>query len=99
MNGRPFVHGFELYLEKATLTYESGTTPLTVIPPQGRATTPGLPGGEGELTHSPPRSRRPWTRSRQGRNRPCSAASWLATPLPSVTRNDQSVCSGQIVSI
>lgn len=30
-NGREFVHGFELYLEKATLLYESGTQPLTVL--------------------------------------------------------------------
>jgi predicted dehydrogenase len=31
MSGRPFVHGYELYLEKATLVYESGTCPLTRI--------------------------------------------------------------------
>ncbi len=31
MNGRPFTHGFELYFEKATLTYESGVQPLTII--------------------------------------------------------------------
>jgi predicted dehydrogenase len=28
---RPFVHGFEIYLERATLVYESGSQPLTVL--------------------------------------------------------------------
>jgi predicted dehydrogenase len=31
MSGRPFVHGYELYLEKATLVYMSGTCPLTIV--------------------------------------------------------------------
>lgn len=34
--GRPFVHGFQLYLERATLLFESGTTPLTVLGADGR---------------------------------------------------------------
>jgi len=50
MNGRPFVHGYELYLEKATLVYESGTTPLTVIPNQGKPKPPKLKGGSSELS-------------------------------------------------
>lgn len=43
MNGRPFVHGFEIYLEKATLAY--GPTPLTVFTADGKAKTPKLSGG------------------------------------------------------
>jgi len=43
--GRPFVHGFEIYLEKATLVYESGTTPLTVLGADGQTVQPTLPGG------------------------------------------------------
>jgi predicted dehydrogenase len=35
--GRPFVHGFEIYLEKATLIYESGTCPLTLLGADGKA--------------------------------------------------------------
>ena len=35
MNSRPFTHGFELFLEKATLVYELGATPLTLLPPKG----------------------------------------------------------------
>lgn len=43
--GRPFVHGYEIYLEKATLVYESGTCPLTVLYADGRSEQPKLPGG------------------------------------------------------
>lgn len=40
--GRPFAHGFEVYLEKATLAYTGG--PLTVYHADGRSETPTLPG-------------------------------------------------------
>ena len=50
MRGRPFVHGFEIYLEKATLVYSSGGQPLTVFTPEGKAKTPKLKGGEEETT-------------------------------------------------
>jgi predicted dehydrogenase len=43
--GRMFVHGFEIYLERATLGYESGSLPLTVWTPDGRARQPKLKGG------------------------------------------------------
>jgi predicted dehydrogenase len=35
MKSREFTHGFEIYLEKATLTYELGATPLTLLPAKG----------------------------------------------------------------
>jgi predicted dehydrogenase len=44
-NGRPFVHGYEIYLERATLVYESGTTPLTVLLADGKTKQPKLKGG------------------------------------------------------
>ena len=47
--GRPFVHGYEIYLEKATLVYESGTTPLTVLSADGKTKQPKLKSG-GEAT-------------------------------------------------
>jgi predicted dehydrogenase len=50
MSGRPFVHGYEIYLEKATLVYESGTAPLTVIPTAGKPRTPKLRGGDSDLS-------------------------------------------------
>jgi predicted dehydrogenase len=43
--GRPFVHGFEIYLEKATLLFESGAVPLTVLTADGKVDRPALPGG------------------------------------------------------
>ncbi len=49
MKTRPFVHGYELYLEKATLTYESGVLPLTLLPAEGQASAIALP-ATGELT-------------------------------------------------
>jgi predicted dehydrogenase len=45
MPGRPFVHGYEIYLERATLVYESGATPLTVLTEGGGSEQPQLPGG------------------------------------------------------
>lgn len=44
-SGRPFVHGYEIYLEKATLAYDSGGTPLTAYGADGTATRPDLAGG------------------------------------------------------
>lgn len=51
--GLAFAHGFELYLEKATLLYDAGTyagqwtvnRPLTLITEDGGAFQPELPGG------------------------------------------------------
>jgi predicted dehydrogenase len=45
MKGRKFVHGYEIYLEKATLVYESGTAPLTVLTSDGKSKQPKLKGG------------------------------------------------------
>lgn len=46
MKGRPFVHGYEIYLERATLVYESGTCPLTVLKADGASEQPKLSGGD-----------------------------------------------------
>jgi predicted dehydrogenase len=43
---RPFVHGYEIYLERATLVYESGATPLTVLHADGRTEQPKFEGGD-----------------------------------------------------
>ena len=50
MKAREFVHGFEIYLEKATLTYESGACPLTVLHADGRSERPALAGGDDATT-------------------------------------------------
>jgi len=43
--GREFVHGFEIYLDNATLTFESGTCPLTVFDAGGKVKQPKTKGG------------------------------------------------------
>jgi predicted dehydrogenase len=48
--GRPFVHGFEIYLERATLVYESWATPLTVLSSDGKSRQPKLKGGSDATT-------------------------------------------------
>lgn len=46
MKARPFVHGFEIYLEKATLVHESGTKPMTILHGDGNIEQPKLVGGD-----------------------------------------------------
>jgi len=52
-SGRPFAHGYEIFLEKATLKFEYANLgrdhvayPLTVILPNGQVETPTLSGGD-----------------------------------------------------
>jgi predicted dehydrogenase len=49
-NGRPFVHGYEIYLERATLLYSAGTQPLMVLTADGTSEKPEIPGGEDATT-------------------------------------------------
>jgi predicted dehydrogenase len=42
---REFVHGFEIYLEKATLSFESGVCPLRLYDSSGKTTEAKLKGG------------------------------------------------------
>jgi predicted dehydrogenase len=50
MKAREFVHGYEIYLEDATLVYESGTAPLTVLNADGKAKVPKLRGGDDPIS-------------------------------------------------
>ncbi len=45
MSGRPFVHGFEVYLERATVLFDSGGTALTLLTADGKTSHPEVPGG------------------------------------------------------
>jgi predicted dehydrogenase len=49
MKGRPFIHGYEIYLEQATLTYSSGGSPLTLLTADGQVQQPALCGGNDPL--------------------------------------------------
>ena len=44
-SGRPFAHGYEIFLEGATLAYHSGGVSLTVFTPDGESFAPRLDGG------------------------------------------------------
>ncbi|MBY0525912.1 MAG: Gfo/Idh/MocA family oxidoreductase [Gemmataceae bacterium] len=44
-SGRPFIHAFEIFLERATLLYRLGATPLTVLTADGKSEQPPLEGG------------------------------------------------------
>ena len=46
MKGREFVHGYEIYFEQATLTYDAGSVPLTVLNADGSSEQPQLEGGD-----------------------------------------------------
>src|SRR5262249_43867637 len=48
--GRPFVHGYEIFLERATLVYESGTAPLTLLTADGKSEVVKLAGGDDATT-------------------------------------------------
>ena len=50
MPGRPFVHGFEIYLEKASLIYDSGGPALTLLTADGKSSQPQLAGGGDALS-------------------------------------------------
>jgi predicted dehydrogenase len=50
MKGRPFVHGYEIYLEKATLVYSSDGKPLTLLGADGRSEAVTLEGGGDPIT-------------------------------------------------
>ncbi len=50
MSGRPFVHGYEIFLERATLVYDSGGVPLTLLTNDGKSGQPALPGGGDALS-------------------------------------------------
>ncbi len=46
MKGRPFVHGYELFFERATVIYESGAIPLTIYHADGTVEKPTLSGAD-----------------------------------------------------
>ena len=45
MAGRPFVHGFEIFLERTSLLYDSSGTALTLLTADGKSELVNLPGG------------------------------------------------------
>ncbi len=48
--GRPFVHGYEIYLERATLIFNSAQGPVTLVTCDGKVKQPKLKGGGDPIT-------------------------------------------------
>ena len=87
MKGRPFVHGFEIYLEKATLVLRIGADAADGAAGEGRAKAGEAEGGRRvDRLHGrdPDGGRR---RRRAEKSRTCSAASWRAMPWCCASRN------------
>jgi predicted dehydrogenase len=49
-SARPFMHGYTIYMEKATLLYQSGAQPLVVLSADGKSEQPKLAGGDDATT-------------------------------------------------
>ncbi len=85
--GREFVHGYELYLEKATLIYESGTQPLTVLSEDGKTKQVKLKGS----TEATAAFTAEMQAAVEGVNNGCEpdllAPNWPAMPWYCATRN------------
>ena len=98
--GRPFVHGFEIYLEKATLVYESGATPLTVLTADGKAEQPqARRRRRPDRRRSPRRFRRRWTASQPGKE-PDLLSGKLARDALVLCHNEiESVRTGKAVAV
>ena len=79
MKGRPFVHGFEIYLEKATLTLRVGRHAADACyTPDGKSPVPDLGGGDPVAAFTA-EIQTAVDGVARGASRTCSAANWPAT--------------------
>jgi len=104
--GRPFTHGFEIYLERATLLYDFATIgsegvlamPLTVLTDKGKVVRPKLSGGDpvaafvAELTEATGAVRR-------GVASPLLAGELARDALILCQRQTESVIRGRVVKV
>lgn len=97
--GRPFVHGYELYFEKATLVYESGTCPLTVIGDTGESAQPKLAAGDGELAAFTAELQTAVDSVTQGKMHPLLSGAMARDALVLCQREIESVKTGQILPV
>jgi predicted dehydrogenase len=99
MKAREFVHGYEIYLERATLTYESGTCPLTVLHVDGRSERPTLPGGDDATTAFTAEIQAAVDGVRTGQEPDLLSGKLARDALVLCHRECESVRTGQIVAI
>jgi predicted dehydrogenase len=99
MKGRPFVHGYEIYLERATLVYESGATPLTLLTADGKMKQPTLKGGGEATTAFTAEIQTAVDGIRAGRESDLLSAKLARAALVLCFKECQSVQSGKAVSV
>jgi hypothetical protein len=99
MKAREFVHGYEIYLEKATLTYQSGTCPLTMLHADGRIEHPSLAGGEEATTAFTAEIQAAVDGVRTGREPDLLSGRLARDALVLCHRECESVRSGKIVAV
>jgi predicted dehydrogenase len=97
--GRPFVHGFEIYLEQATLVYESGTTPLTLLTADGQVKTPKLAGGGDAIPAFTAEIQAAVDGIKEGREPDFLSAKLARDALVLCFKECQSVRTGKMVSV
>jgi predicted dehydrogenase len=97
--GRPFVHGYEIYLEQATLVYESGSCPLTVLMVDGKMEQPSLEGGGDATTAFTAELQTAVDGVRQGREPALLSGQLARDALVLCHRECQSVLNGEAVLI
>ncbi|HZZ79044.1 MAG TPA: Gfo/Idh/MocA family oxidoreductase [Gemmataceae bacterium] len=99
MKGRPFVHGYEIYLEKATLVYESGTCPLTVLKADGSSDQPKFAGGDDATTAFTSEIQSAIDGINAGREHDCLSGKLARDALVMCFRECESVKSGKVIDI
>jgi predicted dehydrogenase len=99
MKGREFVHGYEIYLEKATLAYDSGGTPLTVFTPDGKAKQPKFKGGGDPLAAFTAELQTAVEGVRTGKEPDLLSGRLAATALDLCHKECQSVKTGKAVAV
>ena len=99
MAGRPFVHGFEIYLEKATLVYSSGGPPLTVLTADGKSEQPALAGGGDPLAAFTDELQMAADAVRSGVEPPLLSGQLARDALVLCHREIESVKTGRVVAV
>ncbi len=105
--GLAFGHGFEMYLEQATIVYDAGTyagewvvdRPLTLITNDGSAAKPDLPGGTEWCSAFTAELQAAVTSIATGRDAPELSGSLALNALRLCEAERQSIASGQVTDV
>ncbi len=105
--GLAFGHGFELYLERATIVYDAGTyagqwavnRPLTLITNDGKAEQPALPGGTEWYSAFTAELQAAVDSLQSGHEAPALSGTLALKALRLCEAERQSIISGHIVAV